>query len=523
MKAGVGFVVLILLPAIAVAQEPTVKLPVVSPPAAQLPPPEQKKPKTKLPAVDPSAKLPAIAPSPKNIKNVVLTAHLEGRLPGARTVRVGPVRWSCRGDACTTTGYSGKPPTVDACLALRRQVGAVKSFGDRRSWLSPAELQRCNNRPPRDPQGGPVVFGDDPPVENLPVARPTPKPAGGAGGERVPTDIEIPAPGFRKLGDLDELVLEPPGPELHLPAVELAIIDVRRVAGPDPIHLNDVVPVQVVVRNFGLAPATVRAGVPSGRRGETLRYGRVRVINPLSPAILPLEVVAAAGNIRGDELRTTVLLFNPPRTDEDDLPFGGLFGDPFRDGNNANNAFRVSFPVERPPTYDVVASLDHMRIRDDCDNVSDGEWIVLFGITEFRDGASVQSEGSYWPSRNDPGSVSSGTTEILNRSIRLSGVSEGSMLRVEVSAVDCDGDATTGLALLLGPWASPVECAREEDFFEVSGDNDNAGVLFFEMGPDDWQGEIPSPLVSTAWRDTNECSGRSHAFLPTVRLSVVPR
>jgi hypothetical protein len=253
---------LLIVPTLAAAQDPKAKLPA--------PTPQQQG--AGFPAVAPTAELPAVTPLPHK---AILTAHLQKRLPRARTVQIGSVKWSCSGETCTTTDL-GQTPEVSACEALRGQVGMIQGFGGNQRRLTATELQRCN-RSQLDPGAGEVAFGDGQPGARPPV----PKAGPGAGPHiqaepldapdvRLPTDLPVPPSGAAGLEETDRR-------RSASEAAEAIREDMARRGAAPEISGFDVYPclpahddtLAIEGRRFGTTAGTRRVVLgPAGRRFE---------------------------------------------------------------------------------------------------------------------------------------------------------------------------------------------------------------------------------------------------------------
>lgn len=319
---------------------------------------------------------------------------------------------------------------------------------------------------------------------------------------------------------------------------ELEIVEVRRFGDvTDAIRLNEMVPVEVVVRNTGRRSAVVRAGTPNDRAGRgqpLIRYGPVRTIGPGATVNLPLQLEATGNRFRGDRFETTVFLFHP--ASPSDPPLGRLF----TDGNKANNEFRTSFAFERPRTYDVVATLYRLLVYDDCDNASSGDWNVHFAMAELRGDVVAQKTETYWPGRDEARDVDSRTTVAIDKDLRLSGVSPASRLLLTVTATDCDADSpfswpvTVAAANLTekpmpvstGPVAAYFQAAggcSGEEIWEISGHHDRAGSYSFLLEPAAWQAASTADRRHTGYEHHNCNESASPAYRPSVRLETTVR
>jgi len=321
---------------------------------------------------------------------------------------------------------------------------------------------------------------------------------------------------------------------------ELEIVEVRRFGDrEDVIRINQIVPVEVVVRNTGNGSAVVRAGTPddrAGRSGTLIRYGPVRTIGPGQTVSLPLELEATGNRFRGDRFETDVFLFQPPAAE--DPPYGRLFAD----GNDVDNQYKTSFAFDRPRIFDVLGTLDGMFIYDKCDTASDGDWFVHFGLAEMRGDVIVQKVETYWPAQNSPTNLVNRENVEIDRLLRLTGVGQDSEILLSVSAVDCDADSplawpltepaaalTDGIAppsiktgLGQAVWEFGVGCTGEE-IWEASGGHDKAGAFFYRVPPARWQARSEEPLAHTSYEPQDCSDSPSPAYRPTVRVDANAR
>ena len=104
------------------------------------------------------------------------------------------INWNCQGPRCTTSG-PWATPSVDACRALAREVGPVRSYGHKGRMLTAGELQQCNAGVPTGPTSGlatSVTGGLRPvaPPPGAPATKPpgTPPSAGTAPGPVITAD-----------------------------------------------------------------------------------------------------------------------------------------------------------------------------------------------------------------------------------------------------------------------------------------------------------------------------------------------
>ncbi|MEA3050835.1 MAG: hypothetical protein QOG84_2671 [Sphingomonadales bacterium] len=69
-------------------------------------------------------------------------AELAQARPAVGTMVVHDIAWRCAGAGCAA-GRSDSRPLTD-CMALARQVGALKSFAVEGTALPPDQLEKCN-------------------------------------------------------------------------------------------------------------------------------------------------------------------------------------------------------------------------------------------------------------------------------------------------------------------------------------------------------------------------------------------
>ena len=159
-------------------------------------------------------------------------------------------------------------------------------------------------------------------------------------------------------------------------------------------------------------------------------------------------------------------------------------------------------PIASAFERDASISLRSIMVIDDCDNVSQGDWIIAFSGVQMRDPEAISF--SVFPSINRSVHVSSGHETRINRSISLERVPVGEEIQLAVTAVDCDtdGQSLPGYFLIPGfpisvegtpeldrrpipPWGLP-DCDGEEEVLELSGNDDNAGSAALRLVPNQW-------------------------------------
>ena len=142
--------------------------------------------------------------------------------------------------------------------------------------------------------------------------------------------------------------------------------------------------------------------------------------------------------------------------------------------------------------YSVKTTLKSIRVHDDGDNISKGDWIVIFRTGLIR----VVGPARLWPSSGS-NNVDSGST--INPNIALvTNVLPGEDLYVHLGVIDCDKDTIplpyftfdrSGIPDPNGPKYRDlnIKCSGEE-FGEFSGNNDRASK-YFTLRPDEWRGK----------------------------------
>lgn len=138
--------------------------------------------------------------------------------------------------------------------------------------------------------------------------------------------------------------------------------------------------------------------------------------------------------------------------------------------------------------WDVTVRLDRIRAHKDGDSVSPGDWQVYLAAK----GRSGSAKRARWPGSGTK-NVDSGTTVVIGREVRLSGVGAGEELELEIGVVDCDsggtfslGDLVPHLALLTRAFGRSTGTCGGEEVFEASGEHDAAGTSV-SLPPAEWK------------------------------------
>ena len=192
---------------------------------------------------------------------------------------------------------------------------------------------------------------------------------------------------------------------------------------------------------------------------------------------------------------------------------------------------------------DVTFRLDRVVVHDDCDEVSPGDWFI--GIAALNPGDPDHIQRARFPSGGSAHNVDTGEIIFTNLAITLPGVAVTSDIRLVVEAVDCDRDSPLEAALFFpfsliseldrrgamytGIWGTGL-CHGEEEFHEVSGNDDFVGWADRIFTPAEWQsgGTFAISASSKGW----DCERRANVSDPggvfpflanytaTVRISV---
>jgi len=156
--------------------------------------------------------------------------------------------------------------------------------------------------------------------------------------------------------------------------------------------------------------------------------------------------------------------------------------------------------------------LDRIHVRDDCDRISPGDWIILFGALQ---GRSNEVRGKH-PSDGSM-DVDSGETKNIKMGLPLT-VVDDLPIEIAIAAEDCDMDGPIAFlipvpivwGLAIGSWA--VTCGGEE-WNELSGPNhDFTGWGNLRLSPEEWQSDREFEITTV----NGDC-GRS-AFTATIRI-----
>lgn len=137
------------------------------------------------------------------------------------------------------------------------------------------------------------------------------------------------------------------------------------------------------------------------------------------------------------------------------------------------------------PQWQVDAVLENVMVRDDCDNVSDGEWRLAVLLS-----AGLRADADLWSNN----SVDVGNNAVRSVSAHLSGVRANQSVRLSVGGVECDNDGVwailsvfSGIPGLIGVVQDRLQTCGFEEAAEWSGDNDDLGSESYSLSPAQWQ------------------------------------
>ena len=144
----------------------------------------------------------------------------------------------------------------------------------------------------------------------------------------------------------------------------------------------------------------------------------------------------------------------------------------FPESNHDNNRSTATLSTRPKP---LVLGFDRIDVRENCDGVSPGDWLMMLQIEYRPRGGSMQQHRF----------ISNGTTDVDDHTVytpkqgfRLIGTDTRTAVAARIGFVDCDIDALTGFLLPAGPFwstgAIETSCGGEEAY-EVGGIDDLVG------------------------------------------------
>ena len=287
---------------------------------------------------------------------------------------------------------------------------------------------------------------------------------------------------------------------------DLAIVGVTPGIGTPVAPQAGRIDARIRVRNRGTQAQTfaLTDGRPRIRRGPL--GGEVRGGIETTPSTRLASGAEAeipmAFDVGGDQdafTRRRVWLVSP-----------GAIPVPFVDANGRDNEVTIWYRLQAS-AYVVKARVTKIRVEDDCDNVSPGEWIFRFsGRIRGREGAPADQ--ARWP-RGYVTTIDSGD-EVMNHVLNLTihGVRENETLVLEMHAMDCD-------AALWGDYLvsifSGIEdiCNGQEEPQELSGSHDFPGQVTLVLTPAQWR----AGGTFGGWSGRGDCG--SNAYHVNVEVS----
>ena len=270
---------------------------------------------------------------------------------------------------------------------------------------------------------------------------------------------------------------------------ELEIVSVEKSDTARVIPNRDF-DVHVNVRNTGTGAAEVFAATAGARSSMIVKGPRSVSIMPGRTEMLPLTLKVSPQFMRNNRFKTTVFIAKAHARGT------GLLDIMWTDRNRNDNTKEVEFPIAPPDFYDVDVKFEKIDVFDDCDNVSDGDWIVMYSayVTAgdlVRPAARRSVDNRVWPHNSDGAKeVTTGESYAINGTFHLT-VSPESHVRAIMSAIDCDKDSDLTVWGLFEGFSDIMpyggRCFKEEEITELSGSNDLAGNVQFILSPERWK------------------------------------
>jgi hypothetical protein len=146
---------------------------------------------------------------------------------------------------------------------------------------------------------------------------------------------------------------------------------------------------------------------------------------------------------------------------------------------------------------DIDVTLHELKVHDDCDNITAGDWVVGFiaGTQAMRERISLPQ--LMFPNEHEAVDIDTGETLPIRLSHKLTDVGPAESIVAGASAFDCDANgiftlfiptpgsvASSGLSLFT---PRRFDCSGEEEITEVSGSIDMLGDAVIELLPGQWQ------------------------------------
>jgi hypothetical protein len=260
---------------------------------------------------------------------------------------------------------------------------------------------------------------------------------------------------------------------------DLHIKSVERGDGEAPVSRGQTVDLRVTVVNSGRVDEFLRITQVGGcAAGQFFNIGDEEFVKGGDEKEIAFPLCINQEAITGrltPAARFSTLIFLG-NTLDGRVPFSGV----------SDNRRDVEFPAVR--LRNVTVRLDRLVVRDDMDNVSPGDWHVVFDVANFA-GAPPgprygrQTSGPPFPDATGTRDVDSDTTVGIRRSVSVF-IAQSEPLVVNVFAIDCDGDL--GFTTYIQRLGGQLSCNNQEEIFETSGDHDLAGPAVVQLSPAQW-------------------------------------
>ncbi len=158
--------------------------------------------------------------------------------------------------------------------------------------------------------------------------------------------------------------------------------------------------------------------------------------------------------------------------------------------------------VTLDPTWYVSIRLKEIKVHDDCDNVSPGDWRLNFVMA--RNGLPVDQKE--WPKKNRGArTVSTGQTLRVNAVVGANGFRETDRVDIAVMVTDCDNDGIwtlvnvfSGVQGVVNTVINWTQTCGGEQPQEASGANDRVGIAHRGLKPNGWMNKRDYPITITS-------------------------
>jgi len=187
----------------------------------------------------------------------------------------------------------------------------------------------------------------------------------------------------------------------------------------------------------------------------------------------------------------------------------------------------------RAARRDVRVNLKSMKVNDDCDEVSDGDWFVSMRVAQS--GAPRDDLVAVFPNLTDAANVETGSDITINRSVTLQNVPVTNQIEVEINAIDCDSDGRSIPGYFTIPLFPVIpeglpeldrsaldtrtafDCDGEEEVLELSGNTDKIGIARRQFISTEWDGSGGSFTLTPPFRELHDCGTRADLGDPGAR------